>query len=63
MELYANKKQKIKITIYALTGEETLAVSEKHLDKNKVFNLKKAFLKNKIIALNQRILIKKRLII
>jgi hypothetical protein len=40
------KKQNTQITRNALTGEETLAVTEKHqhLDKNKVFNLKNAFL-------------------
>jgi len=31
---------KIKITRNALTGKETIAVTDKHLDKNKVFNLK-----------------------
>ena len=41
MGLYVNKR--IKITRNGLTGEETLAVSEKHLDKNKLFNLKKLF--------------------
>jgi len=30
--------QRIKITRNALTGKETIAVTEKHLDKNKVFN-------------------------
>jgi hypothetical protein len=30
--------QIIKITINVLTGKETIAVTEKHLDKNKVFN-------------------------
>lgn len=42
MDLYANKK--FKITRNALTREDTLIVREKHLDKNKEFNLKKGFL-------------------
>jgi hypothetical protein len=38
MDLYANKK--IKITKNALTGEELLNITNKHLVKNKDFNLK-----------------------
>jgi hypothetical protein len=47
MDLYANKK--IKISINALTGEETLLVSEKHLD-NKLSNTRKVFFNTKFYS-------------
>jgi metal-dependent hydrolase (beta-lactamase superfamily II) len=45
MDLYANKN--IKITRNALTGRDLLTLSEKHSDKKRGLNFKKASLNKK----------------